>query len=342
MGTHQTEQASPARYSEEARADVIRGILRREMSGASMCAAAVKRDEHDLFAAAIRHYVSWGRAIHAAGLDHEAISQRRTWTVQRVVQAIRELDRRGVALNHASVRKLDQGPIVAARKLLGSWDNALRAAGYDPMEIRLLRRPWTRPEILAAFQAHAAAGGPLTQSGMRPRSAWFAAVRLFGSADAALRAAGVQHLVGRKRPWSRETVAKAILDRRRAGQPVNCVAVIKSDSGLYDAARRYFGGWNEALVAVGIDPDTVRLQRWPWTADSVIGELRRRAQDGKPPTCLSSIRPASLLRACIDYFGSFEDAAKAARVDPAKIGYRRYPGWVPRKHRERGRSGARP
>lgn len=342
MGTHQKEAASTDQRFSEGRKDVICGILRREMSGASMNANAVKRDGHDLFVAAIRHYRNWGNAIRAAGLDAEAVSRRRTWTVQRVIQAIHELDRQGVALNQASVRKLDQGPIQAARKLLGSWDNALRAAGYDPMDIRRIRRPWTKSEVIAAIQAQAAAGAPLTQNGMRPRSARFAAMRLFGSFKAALRKAGVHHLVAKRPRWAPSAIVRAIRARRKAGQRVNCMAVVESDPPLYDAARRYFGGWSEALRAAGIDPDSVRGKPRPWTPEGVIRELRRRAEAGQPATCISSIRPVSLVRACITFFGSLEDAAKVAGIDPAKIGYRRSQGRKRRRFRGRGQTNGRP
>lgn len=45
----------------------------------------------------------WAKALQAAGIDHEAATKRRTWTVDRVVKAIRDLDRRRVALNCASI-----------------------------------------------------------------------------------------------------------------------------------------------------------------------------------------------------------------------------------------------
>lgn len=299
--------------------DVIRGVLRREMTGASMRAAVVKREEHDLFVAAIRNYRTWGRAIRTAGLNVEVVSCRRTWTVQRVIHTIHELDLQGVALNCRSVRNLDQRVTQAARKLLGSWDNALQAAGYDPMSIRRIRRPWTRPEIIAAIQAHTAAGGRLTQNEMHPISAAFAAVRLFGSFDAAMRKAGVRHLAPKHQRWSRAVIVKAIHARTQAGEPVNCAAVIQSKSCLYDAARHYFDGWPGALRAAGLDPLQVRRKRLPWTAEDVLAELRHRAKSSLPAAAISYVRPQSLVRACITFFGSLEAAAAAARVDPARI-----------------------
>lgn len=341
MATNQKEPTPTAQHIYEGRADVIRGILQREVSGVSLKASVVKREEHDLFVAAIRHYRNWGRAIRAAGLDAEVVSRRRTWTVQRVIRAIHELDLQGVSLNHGSVRKVDQGPIQAARKLLGSWNDALRAAGYDPEDVRRQRRPWTKSEIIAAIQAQAATGAPLTQNAMHPQSARFAAIRLFGSFHAAVRKAGLQHLIAKHPRWSRRAIVKAIRARKQAGQRINCMAVVQSNPSLYDAARRYFDGWPGALRAVGIDPDSVRGKPRPWTPEDVIRELRRRAVAGQPAKCISSIRPVSLVRACITFFGSLEGAAAAAKVDPAKIGYRRGQGNHRRRRRKRGHAHAR-
>jgi len=323
------------------REDVVRGILQRELSGASLKTAAVKAEDRALFVAAIRYFRIWGDALRAAGIDVEAVSGRRAWTRDRVLHMIRRLDREQVALNHGSVRKVDQGLVQAARKLWGSWDNALLAAGYDPLAIRVLRRPWTKSEVIAAIQAQAAAGGPLTQNGMRPTSIPPAARQLFGSFKAALRKAGVQHLVTKKPRWSRGRIVKAIRARKRAGKAINCVAVVKTDPTLYDAARRYLGGWNEALRAAGIDPDSVRRKPHPWTPEAVICELRRRAAAGQPAPCISSIQPVSLVRACITFFGSLEGAAADANVDPAKIGYRGSQGNHRRRRRVRGQANAR-
>ncbi|MBM4018925.1 MAG: hypothetical protein FJ288_11450 [Planctomycetes bacterium] len=293
----------------------------------------MKKDDHNLFVIAIRHFRAWGAALRTAGLDDEAVSGRRTWTGDQVIQAIHRFAREGIALNYASVTRVDQGLVIAAKKLLGSWDNALWAAGYDPLDIRRSRRPWTKSEVVAAIQARAAAGAPMTQKGMNSNSIPPAARRLFGSLKAALRKAGVLHLAGPFPRWSRTAIINAIHARLSAGKPLHCTAVVKDAPRLYDAARRYFQGWSHALRAAGIDPVRTRRKRRPWTPEDVTRELRRRAVAGQPATCISAIRPVSLVRACIVFFGSLENATAAAKVDPAKIGYRRSQG----NHRRRKR-----
>ena len=139
--------------------------------------------------------------------------------------------------------------------------------------------------------------------------------------EAAVEAAGVAEQRNVPPQWSRAKVVAEIQSLVQAGKPINCVTVMRTNQGLYDAARRYHGGWNQALHAAGIDPGSVRAVRRQWTRDSVIEELRRRAADGVQPTCVSSIRPISLVKACRKLFGSCEAAAVAAKIDAVKIGY---------------------
>ena len=128
-------------------------------------------------------------------------------------------------------------------------------------------------------------------------------------------------------------IVAAIRQRHERGQVIYCTGVIADRPQLYDAARRYFGGWSQALRAAGFDPHQVRRKPPPWTAPMVIADLRRRAKTGTPAPAISFIQPVSLVRACITFFGSLEAAATAARVDTARIGYRRSSGRKRRRYR---------
>jgi len=304
---------------------ILKAILQREISGRSLRTAAIKADDRTLFVAAMRHFQTWGEVFRAAGIDPEAVSGRRVWSKERVVRTIQKIHRNGGMLNHNAIKRVDHSLVQAAFRHWGSWDNAIEAAGFDPRAIRLGRDQWTKAEIINAIKAHVASGAPLSKNAMRPHSIGPAAKRRFGSFEAALRVAGVLHLRKKFPRWSPTIVIKAIRRRQRAGQPLNCVAVIKADFRLYDAGRRYFGGWNEALAAAGLDVNKARAVRLPWTPDDVIDELRRRVAAGEPATCISSIQPVSLVKACGKFFGTCEAAALAAGVDPAKIGYYRSP-----------------
>lgn len=326
MGTNQERQEPRKHVSYRRGEDVIRAILRRELRGLSLKSTVVKENDGGLASAARRYFQNWGNALRASGIDPEAVTGLRIWTADRVVRSIHGLARQGVALNYNSVKCVDYGLAQAGQRFFGRWDDALKSAGYDPSRIRCTRRPWRKEDIIALLKDQAASGVPVMKRNLRPTSSRLAAWRLFGSFAAALREAGVEHLAAKRRRWSGTAVIEAIRTRKRAGQPVNCRIVAGTDRSLYWAARRYLGGWDEALRATGIDPEQVRLRHRPWTPDDVVRELIRRAEDGQPAICLSSIRPTTLRSACVTHFGSFEEAAEAAGVDPATIGYRVFRG----------------
>jgi len=297
----------------------VRRLLQRELNGLSLHTAVVKASDYKLYIGAIRHFRNLGNALRAAGIDPESVSGMRVWTKQRVVHRIRELERQGVAMNAKALRKVDGGLVQVTRRYWGSWDDALNAAGLDAAVIRHQPRPWTKSSIVQAIRNQAASGARVSKYSIRPRSIGKAACRLFGSFEAAVRVAGVDQQRNSPPPWSRARVEAAIRRRLEAGEPLNCMAVIRTDTPLYGAAQRYHGGWHQALTAAGIDPDSVRASHQQWTRESVMQELRRRVAEGVPPTYVSLIRPGSLVKVCKKLFGSWEAAALAAGVDPAKL-----------------------
>lgn len=270
--------------------DVIRAILKMELEGVSLKSRRIRVDNPDLLAAANRHFGCWGKAITASGIDHEAVAHRRTWTIERVIKTIHGLDKRGISLNYASIRKVDDGLLQAARKILGSWNNALQTAGYDPDEIRINRRPWTRDEIIDLIRRRAAAGLPVASYNVAPLSAEIASRRLFGSWKAALKSAGVPNPSAEFPIWTKVTVIEGILLRQQAGEALHCFAAAHQVPRLYDAARRLFRSWREALREAGIDPETVRRRHRPYTKKDIITHLKQHAKGKSRPSPLRSNR----------------------------------------------------
>lgn len=295
--------------------DVIRAILQMELEGASLKSRHVRVANPELYAASIRHFGFWGNALIAAGIDHEAVANRRTWTAERVINAIHRLDRQGIALNYASVHKVHGGLPQAARKLLGSWNDTLRAAGYDPEQIRANRRPWTRDEIIDLIRRRAAAGLPVASYNIAPLSAEIASRRLFGSWKAALRAAGVPNPSTEFPIWTKVSIIEGILMRQMAGEALHCFAAAHQVPRLYDAARRLFGSWRDALREAGIEPDTVRRRRRPYSKADIVAHLKRHAIAGRKGR-RASVHPESIVKAARRLFGSWPAALEAAGITP--------------------------
>lgn len=87
-----------------------------------------------MMAAARRFYGSWTKAVIAAGVDPMTMRKVPPWTRDRILEAI--LTR---ALNNHPLRSQSTEPrslVDAARRVFGSWDDALIAAGLNPGEVR--------------------------------------------------------------------------------------------------------------------------------------------------------------------------------------------------------------
>lgn len=132
--------------------------------------------------------------------------------------------------------------------------------------------------------------------------------------------------------WSPEYVLDRISEYRRQGYTM-CVHKFQyTDIGLVMAAKRFCGGWREALFTVGIDPDEVTRQayfqrRYYQDKQSVIEGIRERqrrgwrlsrnalhgmGKEGKWPNATLANRGAEL-------FGSWGNALRAAGIDPGPV-----------------------
>ncbi len=130
-----------------------------------------------------------------------------------------------------------------AVRFFGSWGQAVEAAGfrYDHVKLRNL----SRAEVLRRLRALVGRGEPVLAT--RHPQLRQAAGNYFASWKEALVAAGADPTDGRK--WTRATVAAAIARDIALGLPVNSVAMVKGNEGLYAAGRRRFGSWAKAVEA---------------------------------------------------------------------------------------------
>ena len=239
------------------------------------------------------------------------------------MRTIHKLDERGIALNHASVRDADSGLARAASIHFGSWDEALRAAGYDPKAIRRARPRWTRADVIKLIQQRMAANLPVVSHLMVPTSAPTMGKRLFGSWREALRAAGVPGMAPLPVAWSRRGVVQRILQLEASGKPVTTTYVGRTQKSLLRAGERIFGSWTAALSAAGVDHEVVAGRR-VWTKARVVREIRALGRKGIPLNCKSvEAVDRGLWQAGYKRFGSWDDALHAAGYDPSVIRIRK-------------------
>lgn len=277
---------------------------------------------------------------------------RNTWTRERILRHILDREADGLSLS-AGGKDADQQLYCAARRIFGSWRNAIIAAGIPPERV-LTHDRWSPARVLARIRALSRRRRPLTtdQIERRYRRLVSAARRHFGSWSKAVMAAGVDPTkLQRVVPWNRERVIEAILTRALRSEPL--VGRLVKPRSLVDASYRLFGGWQAAVAAAGLDPRVthmpprrrrrprtlrprsesaivVRTRLDPWSQERVIEGIRARVREHKRINAWAvSQDDRALYGAGRRHLGSWDEAIRAAGFDPAE--HRRKRPSPPRK-----------
>jgi hypothetical protein len=152
-----------------------------------------------------------------------------------------------------------------------------------------------------------------------------AAAYHFRSYRIAIEKAGIDYADIARRPrWTKQRVIAEIKQARKKNQDLNWASVTQRRDDLGKAAfaaiqGRLFGAWERALAAAGIDADDVSRYR-RWSKNTIIYELKARVADGDDLNSGSVQRDdPGLHAAALRYFGSYDDALRAAKINPNKI-----------------------
>ena len=234
-------------------------LKRLYRSGTNLSYNALAKRKQSLVSAAAYHFGSFRRAIESAGIDYAAVTRRPRWTKQNIIQLIKQARRRGDDLHWSAVtrRRDELGKAAFASlqpRLFGRWDRALSAAGLDADDVSRYRR-WDRNTVAFELRSRAMDDEPLNSGAIQQDDSGLhaAAVRHFGSYDAALRAARVDpDDVRQRRTWTKQQVLRGLKSAGRAGKHLSDSAVRRADPALYGAAIRLFGTFTAARKAAGV------------------------------------------------------------------------------------------
>ena len=191
---------------------------------------------------------------------------------------------------------------------------------------------WDKSSILRKIRQLYDAGQDLSYNALarRMQPLVSAAAYHFGSYRKAVQRAGVDYAEVTRRPrWSKQRIIALIKEARRNEQDLHWSAVTSRKDELGKAAfaslqPRLFGRWDRALHAAGLDADEVSCYR-KWDRNTIVFELRSRAQDGEPLNSGAIQREdPGLHAAAVRHFGSYDKALQAAKLDPAKIRERQH------------------
>lgn len=185
----------------------------------------------------------------------------RRWSREEIIDTIK-----GRINQKASVQEGNPALRGAAWRLFGTWKKACQSAKVNPALLRPKRKPkWTQEKILIALREcyRQLRSSPSDSSGyMRLNYLWILVRKYFMSVNVARLKLGLPlvHI----RHWNAEKVIKYLQDRFRRGKPINTMVLLKENRFLYRATRTYFGSFQSALRAAGLDFQTIRSHNKPW------------------------------------------------------------------------------
>jgi hypothetical protein len=190
---------------------------------------------------------------------------------------------------------------------------------------------WNKEEIIRALKKLNRASAELSYNALAKtqQSLVSAAAYHFGSYRKAVEAAGLDYADVTRRPrWSKPVIIALIKEARRDGEDLHWSAVTGRGDELSKAAfaslqSRLFGSWDRALHAAGLDADEVSRYR-KWNKETIVTELRQRHRDHEPVNSGAIQRDnPGLHAAAVRHFSSYDEAIRAARLDPEKVRERR-------------------
>ena len=247
-----------------------------------------------------------------------AWSEQEAWDEDRVIGEILELARDHQPLAYSKAPSKLRS---AALRYFDSWDAALEAAGLDPDDHRLRRKPYDDEAMLARIRELAREYPEMTLGQLHDHPDGLAIWRRFDSIEDAARQAGVEGWPIRKNrdAYSVDETVQALKARNRARKPLSKTMISTDDSRLNLGIQRHFRTMEAALTEAGLEsklPDTVR-----WSREEVLRQLEERRDAGKPLN--ASAVPATLHAAAIKFFGSYMAAAKRFGAKPLKVNWTR-------------------
>ncbi len=291
------------------RATLRAAIAARRRRGLAMNLRAVHKSQRTLTDAAQRLYGSWDASLRAAGVDPARVRLLRTpWKEKEVIAALRRRYRDGKSMRRKDVPLA----LVGGALKFGTWVRMLVRAGV-PLEAA---GRWTRERVIQLIRRRAKRRLPLNRKAVWQSRDWNVsrwAVKLFGSWDEGLKAAGLDpDRIRGLRILTDAGVFKQLRKQHALRLPMDRTAVQRRDPSLANKIRARWGsnGWDRALRLAGV-PAARSARR------SLPGEAERGG----------SLREAFLALGCHTaaewHFGSWHAALRAAGIDASTVKYKR-------------------
>ncbi len=326
---------------------VVRAMQERAEAGLPLQINTLCRGAHRnsvLYKCLMEYFSSWKACIEAAGFSPRELGYKppRYPDKTSIIAEIRRRKKTDLPLNGLAVAKgvhLDLMLHNYGQKYFGTWQAAIEAAGlsFDEVRSKPIRRYPDKASVITEIQRRketglALSGLAIAKGEHRDKMLHSYAQEYFGTWTGALEVAGFSFEEVRSKHPRRypdpASVVTGIQRRAKAELPLNSTAVSKgkrNDIMLYKYAKEYFGDWERAVTAAGLDFGKIRkagFKKYP-SKQSVTKEIRHRHESGLlidfAGVFKGDVRDRTLHRYALEYFGSWHDAVVAAGIDPDAI-----------------------
>jgi hypothetical protein len=236
---------------------IIKALRSLHTAGKDLSYNRLSAKMQSLVSAAAYHFGSYRKAVEKAGIDYAEVTRRPRWTKLAIIKLIKQARRKDEDLSWSSVtrRRDELGKAAFAslqKRLFGSWERALAAAGLDSDDVSRYRK-WDRQTIAFDLKERFRDGEALNSGAIQQEDPGMhaAAVRHFGSYDKALKAAGLNpNALRQRRRWTREQIITELKKFRRKHLDLSDSALRSQAPALYGAALRLFKTLAAARAAV--------------------------------------------------------------------------------------------
>jgi hypothetical protein len=304
------------------RAAVLDALRRLHGEGLRISADDLREAGHRrLIDAAFTYVGGLRRARSLVGIPEPARrspATRLEWDDETIISEIRARHRTGEPLASS---KVPRSLLDAARNHLGSWEDAVEAAGIDYDSVRLTRT-YSDEELLEEIRTLASRYPERTFAEAAPNHLMLLVYRRFGPIAKAASRAGVVGWGRRLQPaYTRAATLRGLRARARVGKSVQDGAIRAEEPALWAGVSLHFATWAAALKTAKLRD---RSNHGVWNRRTVIERLRARHEAGKSMSGVVVRRDDRPLHGAAQrYFGSY--VAAAARFG-AKA--QRVPSWT--------------
>lgn len=240
----------------------------------------IKSNYSILYTVSCQYFGSWKAAVEAAGISYASVRHaiHRKWSRESVVKEILRRRDNGLSLSGMVLQKEDPGLYGATALHFGprkSWENAREAAGLsrrDPKVGIIYDKQIVIDNLKKLYdEGHDINVGAFI--GSPYMNLMTAGIRLFGSHDKAILAAGFDPGKVRKhRRWTTAKVLHEIRKLERAGVRLNWWTIGQTHKALCATAVRFYGTWGQAVEAAGIN---YRKHLRQWSSKTFLRQLSK-------------------------------------------------------------------